>query len=143
MCLIVDANKVGEFFGEPPSEEAAPIREWLENRDGKLVYCDVGKYAQELKEHNEKLRNLYRNGQADLIEIGISEEQEKLEKLNICTSDDIHILALARVGGARLLYTGDKALIKDFTNKAIIDDPRGKIYSGAKNKRLLKRGVCK
>jgi len=65
------------------------------------------------------------------------------QKLNICRSDDIHILALARAGGARLLYTEDKDLKKDFKNKAIIDDPRGKIYSGAKNKRLLKRGVCK
>ena len=57
-------------------------------------------------------------------------------------SDDVHILALARASGARLLYTGDKNLMTDFKTKSIIDNPRGKIYSNAKQKNLLKPGLC-
>ena len=57
-------------------------------------------------------------------------------------SDDPHVLALARVSGVRLLYTGDVDLIADFKDKAFIDRPRGKIYSGAANANLLTRSAC-
>ena len=43
-------------------------------------------------------------------------------------SDDPHVLGLALVSGARLLYTNDRELQKDFTNPALIR-PRGKVYS--------------
>ena len=58
-------------------------------------------------------------------------------------SNDPHILALARASGARLVYTGDGKLIADFKNKRLIDGPRGKIYTGASNVRLLNRSVCR
>ena len=57
-------------------------------------------------------------------------------------SDDPHVLALARATGVRLLYTGDADLIADFKDKAFLDRPRGKIYSGAANANLLTKSVC-
>ena len=48
-------------------------------------------------------------------------------------SDDEHVLALALVSGARLLYTNDAALISDFKNRTIVATPRGKIYTTAEN----------
>lgn len=44
-------------------------------------------------------------------------------------SDDPHILALAVVSGARLLYSNDRLLQHDFKNLALINQPRGKVYS--------------
>ena len=46
-----------------------------------------------------------------------------------CRSDDPHVLALAIVSGARLLYSNDAALQRDFKDKRLIDSPRGKVYS--------------
>ena len=51
----------------------------------------------------------------------------------VCKSNDLHVLALALVSGARLLYTNDTALIDDFGNREIVTRPRGKIYTTAQN----------
>ena len=64
-------------------------------------------------------------------------------------SDDPHVLGLALVSGARLLYTNDLNLQKDFKNPALIR-PRGKVYTTVVNhrftdahERLLKqRNLC-
>ena len=69
------------------------------------------------------------------------EEQEQV-RANNYKSDDVHILALAKASGARLLYTGDKSLIQDFKNRKIINNPSGKIYSDHRNRNLLTRNIC-
>ena len=66
-------------------------------------------------------------------------------------STDPHVLALAHVSDVRLLYTNDGDLQKDFGDKNLIDNPRGKVYSTRVNKgftpahkRLLTRtDLCK
>ena len=58
---------------------------------------------------------------------------DELGQREICRSDDEHVLALALVSGARLLYTNDSALIEDFKNRAIVQNPAGKIYTTARN----------
>ena len=50
----------------------------------------------------------------------------------VCRSNDLHVIALALVSGARLLYTNDRALIDDFGNREIVARPRGKIYTTAR-----------
>jgi len=68
-----------------------------------------------------------------------------------CRSNDHHIVALAVVSGARLLYTNDRNLTDDFKDKRLIDNPRGKVYSTTGStrydqgkKRLLNnRELCK
>ena len=69
-----------------------------------------------------------------------------------CRSNDQHIIALAHVGGARLLYSNDGDLHDDFDDKGLIDNPRGKVYSTRKKKnftraherllRLKKKDLC-
>lgn len=44
-------------------------------------------------------------------------------------SNDHHVIALAQVSGARLLYTNDKRLTHDFGDLQIINSPRGRVYS--------------
>ena len=68
---------------------------------------------------------------------------------NSCVSNDEHIIALAQISGARLLYSNDKKLHKDFGNKNLIDNPRGKVYSTLRDtgfsrsrRERLQRHVC-
>jgi len=80
----------------------------------------------------------------------VDQRVKNLNQLGTCKSDDPHIIALAQISGARLLYTNDKALQKDFKRKELIDSPRWKIYSTLKggnyspaHKRLLaNRNLC-
>ena len=58
---------------------------------------------------------------------------DELRQREICRSDDEHVLALALVSGAGLLYTNDVALIEDFKNREIVQNPGGKIYTTARN----------
>lgn len=44
-------------------------------------------------------------------------------------SDDPHVLALARISGARLLFTNDRDLQSDFRDRNIISGTRGRIYT--------------
>ncbi len=74
-----------------------------------------------------------------------------LRKEGVCKSNDVHVLALALVSGARLLYTNDAALKDDFGNPEIVARPRGKIYTTARtanvtdaHRRLLAaRDLCR
>jgi hypothetical protein len=83
------------------------------------------------------LRELDRAGRAEAAsDIDVDAEAGRLRDGGTLNSDDPHILALARVSGARLLCSEDKALRGDFKNKAILD-PRGKLYSKASHRRVL------
>ena len=61
---------------------------------------------------------------------------EEIRKREVCRSDDEHVLALALVSGARLLYTNDAALIEDFKNRDIVRNPRGAIYTTARSNKV-------
>lgn len=52
------------------------------------------------------------------------------------TSDDPHVIALAIESGARLLYSHDHKLQDDFRDSALINAPRGKVYSTEVNRDL-------
>ena len=111
-----------------------------------MVYCATGKYEKELgnsKKFKDKMKELSQRGRADLIETAkVNTEELKLKGVKICKSNDVHILALAKASGARLLYTADNSLMRDFKNKKIINNPPGKIYTNDRNRDLLKKNTC-
>ncbi len=95
-----------------------------------------GKLRQELSDDgkNQNFMRIYNqlglNGRVkDIPDSIVDSEMETLEAQQICRSNDAHILALARVSGARLLYTNDQALQRDFNNPQIVSDPRGQVYT--------------
>ncbi len=145
MCIIIDADRIDRFFAAPLLEEVKPIHKWIGTKDGIIAYSTYGKLRDELTGPKKaKFQEMSRSGRAVLIDpekIGL--EQERLERIGNYRSNDVHILALANVSGARVLYTGDDALMDDFRNGRIINNPRGKIYSGANNKDLLRANLCK
>ena len=81
----------------------------------------------------------------------VSTRTDRIEQERLHTSNDPHVLALAQLSGARLLYSNDAKLQQDFKNKDLIDRPQGNIYSTRQNKdftrthkRLLsKQDLCK
>lgn len=143
MCIIIDANVLGKFLADPPDADAVPVHAWLTRRRGKLVYSTGGKFAREIVGNA-------RQRLADYVRAGLAVEEVRRERLQEeedrlaaeIRSDDAHMLALARVSGARLLYTDDGDLMADFKTKRFIDHPRGKVYSSAANQSLLSRTRC-
>ena len=134
MCAIVDANVASEVFGDvrPPAGEL--FFQWLSSPRGQLVVG--GKLREELSRDLRLLRWLKSATQYGHVRSVSNEEvddrAEELRQGGICASNDEHVLALALLSGARLLYTNDTALIADFKNREIVADPRGKIYTTAR-----------
>lgn len=58
-----------------------------------------------------------------------------------CRSNDLHVLALARVSGARTLCTADGDLRRDFKDSRLVARPKGSIYSRASHAHLLKHST--
>lgn len=144
MCAIVDANVCASLVARPPSDEALPFRSWVEN-EGALVAG--GQLLFELQKNNEVRRWLLRLGEAGrLIRVrdnDVTTEADRLRKQGLCLSNDHHVIALARVSGARLLYSRDQPLHADFTDRKLIAKPRGKVYQGAEHRHLLSTRVCR
>lgn len=142
MCIIVDANRLGDFFAQPTKPDAQPIHDWL-RRGGKLIYSNGGKFRTDIGARiKAKLADYVRAGRADLVPYTTisgtaSELRDKIK------SDDPHVLALALYAKVRVLYTHDGKLVDDFKNKRFIDRPRGTIYTGAGNSNLLTPSLCR
>ena len=153
MCSIIDANVVHEVFGPSRPNAGEKFFEWLNTENGRLAVG--GKLYEELTGSSELFR---RWGKEALLsgrmkvtkKSQVNRRVQELAKQGKVGSDDIHIIALAQISGARLLYSNDKTLHKDFKKKKLLDNPRGKIYSTAEkrdfsnsHKKLLgKRSLC-
>lgn len=146
MCAILDANVAHEVFGKNSTEPGRAFRNWLNKGHGRLV---VGGKARKELERIAGAKHWLRQGilsgrvrsENDVKVASLSDELQ-----DSCVSDDPHVIALAKVSGARLLYSNDQALQKDFRNGKLLDRPRGKVFttSGARpfknvHERLLNR----
>ena len=140
MCAILDANVRNEAFGSNPSEAGLKFFDWLTR--GRATLVIGGKLVQELeKDAPEKFLEWQQNARLSgkLVRVNDADVQTRangLVRSESCVSGDGHIIALAQVSGARLLYSNDKLLAEDFKNKTLIDEPRGKVYSTIINKRF-------
>lgn len=143
MCIIVDANRLGGLLSDPADADAAPVRAWLE-RGGRIVYSTGGAFAREVRGRmRDRLLTYARAGKAEYVPADqLADDERTLTTRRDRRSDDPHVLALARKAGVRLLYTGDRNLMADFKNKALIDRPRGRVYTGAANAGLLTATAC-
>ena len=137
------------MFGNDPPEAAKYFLNWLNNANGATLVIG-GKLREELCA-NQKfltwLRNALLRGRAlSFNDEKVNAEAESLRERRICRSNDPHVLALARISGARLLYTKDIKLEADFKDREIIDGVRGRVYTTRRyphvtdtHKKLLRR----
>ena len=154
MCAIVDANVASEVFGSklPPAGEK--FFDWLNKGSGRLVVG--GKLLEELEKSSADFRRWGQEAQlAGKMRIASKSEvdarTEQIQSEGAIRSDDPHVIALAQVSGARLLYSNDGNLQQDFKNKKLIDDPRGKVYStrgdrsfqGSHDSLLKNKNLCR
>lgn len=142
MCVIVDTSVASLVFSPQPAPDFEPLRRWLEDprKDGRLVFG--GKLSRELEKlgaARRYLRTLHQAGRATFFpDEKLKREETELSASPIVRSNDPHILALARVSGARTLCTNDNDLREDFKDRRIIGKPPGSLYTHAKNDHLLK-----
>ena len=137
MCAIVDANVAPEVFGVGRPAAGKKFFEWINKGSGRLVVG--GELLKELDENSPGFREWFRQA---LLSGSLKEENdqkvnsrtESLRAVRTCRSNDPHIVALAQVSGARLLYSNDKELHQDFGNGDLIRNPRGKVYSTLRSK---------
>ena len=156
MCAILDANSAHDVFGL--SRRSTAGKDFYAHlQQGGMELVVGGKLLQELSrtsgEFREWLKEADRGGHRGRI-CNVSPEkvnarQAVLERGGKLRSDDSHVIALAQVSGARLLYTKDGDLRKDFRNGAILSKPRGMLYpvgdgpqARRDRQRLLGRSVC-
>lgn len=131
MCAILDASVVSQVFGNkrPPAGKA--FFDWIAYRHGRVVVG--GKLDQEL-ERNGLFRLWIRDallaGKARrLADKQVDAVANQLTRDGACRSNDPHVIALARLSGARLLYSNDKRLNIDFLNGELVPPPCGNVYT--------------
>ena len=69
----------------------------------------------------------------------VDAETAIIKQQGLCRSDDPHVIALAKISGARLLCTSDEDLHADFKNPEIVNNPRGSIYQDQSHAPLIKK----
>ncbi len=151
MCAIVDANVCSQVFGlnRPPAGEK--FFDWINTRKGRLVVG--GKLSDELsmvRYFEIWAQDALRRGRIIRVnDDSVNTLTEQLKRQGKCESDDEHIIALAEISGARLLYSNDVKLHEDFGNPRLVSRPRGKIYTTNRGKDfsethrgLLNRAAC-
>jgi len=141
MCGILDANAAGKVF-----KEKGQFFDWFNEGIGRLVAG--GRLLEELDEISEfrawRVQARLAGRIRILNTIEVNKEASRVAK--DCKSDDPSVIAVARIGGARLLHSFDKNLQQDFKNKKLIDNPRGKVYTtgaGVQARLLRQRNLCK
>lgn len=139
MCIILDVNSIGKFKN-PDDEDMEPVRDWLERKNGKIVYSYTEQFNKEWDEGGgyQLRRNLQRRDK--FKEIPAQDVQEKADELEgQIESDDPHIIALAIIAEVKVLASNDRRLHEDFKNRNLVG---GKVYQTKSHSRLLTRDTC-
>jgi len=131
MCAILDASVVSQVFGNkrPPAGKA--FFDWIAYRHGRVVVG--GKLDQELERNGRFrlwIRDALLSGKARrLAGQQVDAVADQLTSDGACRSNDPHVIALAQLSGARLLYSNDKKLNSDFLNGELVPPPSGNVYT--------------
>ena len=138
MCAIIDNDVVHQLFGDNPTEPAVHFFRWLSRRNGGILVVG-GRLYRELAQNPNFLQfftDRFQAGRARRVDNLIVEAEESRVRRMQTRSNDTHVLALARVSGARLLFTNDDDLKRDFANPDIIPGTPGQIYTTNRGHRV-------
>jgi len=121
-------------------EDFVPLWSWVRCKDGCIVYG--GALATELarvKEGARQLKVLSAAGKAYEPPSGaVAVEERAVRRLGIAVSNDLHVIALARISKARVLCSADRYLHADFKNLRLLPAPKGRIYQNAEHASVLR-----
>ena len=140
MCIILDAD----FFHKvknPVDQDMRPVRNWLQKKNGNIVYSNTDKFKKEWKKPGmeEQLRTWTQARKLKLVDRQEVQEKENELKGKIASNDE-HVIALAIIANTKILVSGgDKKLHEDFKNSELVG---GKVYQQAKHSHLLTENTC-
>lgn len=136
MCAILDNDVASEVFGQDRPAAGKAFFDWINSGRGSLVAG--GQLLEELdrtRAFKKWRRQAVLAGRLRIVSNSAVEEQtRKLEWESSCRSDDPHVIALALVSDARLLYSNDRSLGDDFKDRTLIGNPPGKVYTTRKDR---------
>ncbi len=140
MCIILDVNSFADLRNEN-NQDMLPARKWLDNKNGKIAYCNTAKFRNEWQGKMQiQLKDWSREGKVKFLgqEDTIKVQKEANQLQGKIQSDDEHIIALAMIAKVKVLISKDQALHQDFKAKI----PDGSIYQKKKHKHLLDSVSC-
>lgn len=139
MCVILDANCIGNYNKNPVDEDLKPVKQWIESKNGKIVYSDTDKFRNEWTAGGGYTlrRELQRRNKLKLVSAREVQQKEN-EVKGVIKSDDPHIIALAQIAQVKVLVSNDNKLIKDFKEHV----SQGKVYKTKRHKHLLTKDTC-
>ena len=130
MCAIVDASGANDVFGKNRPEIGVAFFDWINDHGriltgGKLT-MEIGDLCPRFLEwakEAERTRKLVKINHSKKIRTEMAEVIKR--KRRGSPLNDAHILAIARLGRARLLYANDKDLLENFVDARLIARPPG------------------
>lgn len=136
MCAIVDTMVASEVFSDTPSDAGRHLREWINSGQNRLIVG--GHLLYELKKNKDVYawiqEALIRGNAKKFNPHRVTKKEKELKKHNRLRSDDGHTIALAQLSGARLLFSNDLALQRDFLDGKLIHSPFGNVYTTVHDK---------
>ena len=139
MCILLDANVLSDYLKK--TRDMVPVREWVDKKGGKIAYSPTDDLRRELKHNHqmrEKFKGYMREGKLKVIDKkAVLREQKRIQRKHDLTSNDPHILALAKIGHVQVLVSQDQKLGNDFSSIC-----GGKIYKRKNHKHLLQNLRC-
>ena len=137
MCIIIDANKIGEFL-DADNDDMEPVRAWL-SEFGKIVYSVSGNSKEEREQYQSFPHKFLEYSRANkLIRVNPSDVEKEIKNLPNLKSNDQHIIALAKLKNVKVLVSGDQRLHEDFKEIA-----GGKVYQTKEHRHLLTPDLCR
>ncbi len=136
--MIVDANRLSLVFSTPRSRDHALLLDWITDKGGALVYGGTTYLAELCKvaTAHRMIAQLLKAGRAFRAPDKLVDDESRIVAPR-CTSNDAHIIALARVTSTRVLCSDDQALVADFKNHELVPPPKGAVFKDATHAHLL------
>lgn len=142
MCAIIDANVASQLWQDGGTPAGQALRAEVEK--GRVPMVVGGHLREELWGAGDRMRQwlVQLQNAGHLTTVDREEVDRVAQELKASrgpvslTSDDEHVVALAMVSGARLLFTNDMRLSQDFKNPQIVPSPRGRVYTTRRSQEL-------
>ncbi len=142
MCAIIDSNVRDELVKKRPSAVGKYFADRISGPRRSLKLVVGGKLLRELGGSGQVKRWIIEGIRSGYVMACNDQEIDRVTQdiVGQCRSSDPHIIALAQVSGARLLYTRDHKLMEDFRDRELLGGQvPGRVYTDASGRGTLGR----
>ena len=138
MCTaaLIDASAFGVYL---EAGQDRPLRRWIRDGHGIVMYAGVGRYADELRKSprmSAAIAEYRTGGTARLVPEADIEHADRDLRNVLFKSNDRHMLALATAGRVSVLHSTDRDLQMDFKRPPKVGTTRRAVYPTSASRRL-------